>query len=114
VNVLLSWISSADFDYRLTASLGPREAFRTENCLCVVRSFLALCFCVWVRLVPLDPALPTWHGHVLLIATVEFYFLYSWLMLVLLHVYRAADSIYCLTAFVIDLFAAAAVTAFAA
>jgi signal transduction histidine kinase len=111
---LLSWISSADFDYRLTASLGPREAFRTENWLCVVRSFLALCFCVWVRLVPLDPALPTWHGHVLLIATVEFYFLYSWLMLVLLHVYRAADSIYCLTAFVIDLFAAAAVTAFAA
>jgi signal transduction histidine kinase len=107
----MRWISRADFTYRLSSSLGPANAFRTENWLCITRIALALCCYLWVHRDALQPEFRLSPAHSLIISFAGAYALYSLLAFGLLHVYRSADSIYTVTALIMDLFAAAAITA---
>lgn len=109
---LQRWILQADFGRRLTASLGPREALRVETWLCLVRVALALSCYAWVRWAAAGLGIHAPHGQSLINGYFGFYLLFSILIPLLLHLYRTADSAYCLTVLVIDVFFATGVTLF--
>src|SRR5215831_17225425 len=101
-------ISEGDFGRRLCASSGAQEVFREESWLCVARVVLAVGCYAWTRLPTTKLAQQAWRVRGFLNA----YLLYSFLILLLLHLLGAAGRAYRLTTPVVDLFFAGAVTVF--
>src|SRR5215831_6236718 len=102
------WISEGAFGRRLRASSGTQEVFREENWLCVARVALAVGCYIWTRLPTTELAQQAWRVQGFLNA----YLLYSFLILMLLHLLGAAGFAYGLTTLAVDLFFAGAVTVF--
>ena len=97
-------IFAEDFGRRLCASLGVREALRTEKWLCAARVVLALYCCLWAQLGTADLTRQPWR------VLLNIYLLYSFLIFVLLRLHGAADSTYRLTTLVVDFIFAGTVT----
>jgi signal transduction histidine kinase len=96
-----------DFTRRLSASLGAAEALRTEKWIGVTRVFLALYCYIWAQLGSSDSVFQPWQSLTFL----KVYFLYSVLILVLLHLHRATETPYLLTTLAIDFLFAGTISA---
>src|SRR5215467_6443498 len=92
-------ISEGDFGHRLRASSGAQEVCREESWLCVARVVLAVGCYAWTRLPTTELAQQAWRVRGFLNA----YLLYSFLILLLLHLLGAAGSTKSLTTTVVNL-----------
>jgi signal transduction histidine kinase len=96
------------FGRRLLASLGVGEAFHVESRLCAARVVLALYCFAWIQIGTAELGPQPLRVQALL----DFYLLYSFLIVILLRLHGAADEAYRLTTLAVDLFFAGTVTLF--